>query len=102
VSAPGSVTIRLPRVLAQVTGGERKSEVRARTLGEALSGLIEQQPVLGYHLFDEAGRMRRHIMCFCNDEYRRGRDGLEVPVRTGDTITILNSVSGSLGRRALP
>ncbi len=90
---PG-VTIRLQRVLAQITGGERSFEVRAGTLREALEGLIEQQPALGYHLFDEAGRMRRHILCFCNEEYRRGRDGLDAEVRPGDTITIVNSVSG--------
>ena len=93
-SANESVTIQLPRVLAQVTGGARQFRVRGRTLRQALDALIEQQPGLGYHLFDEAGQMRRHILCFCNDEYRRGRDGLEVPVAAGDTITILNSVSG--------
>lgn len=88
------VTIRLPRVLAQVTGGLRQFRVDGGTLREALDDLLVKQPGLAYHLFDEAGQMRRHILCFCNDEYRRGRDGLEVPVRPGDVITILNSVSG--------
>ena len=88
------IVVRLPRVLAQVTGGLRRFRVSGRTLREALDDLLEQQPGLAYHLFDEAGRMRRHILCFCNDECRRGRDGLEVPVRGGDTITILNSVAG--------
>ncbi len=92
--AAPAVTIRLQRVLAQITGGERDFLVQADTLREALEGLIEQHPRLGVHIFDEAGRMRRHILCFCNEEYRRGRDGLDVPVRPGDTITIVNSVSG--------
>jgi molybdopterin converting factor small subunit len=94
VSAEGAITVRLPLVLAQVTGGERQFCVTGGTLREALDDLIEQQPGLGVHLFDEAGVMRRHVLCFCNEEFRRGRDGLEVPVRAGDTITILNSVSG--------
>ena len=38
--------------------------------------------------------MRRHILCFCNQVYTRGVEGLEVPVNPGDEITILNSVSG--------
>lgn len=94
MSAAPALTVRLPAVLAQVTGGERRFRVSGATLREALDDLIAQQPGLGYHLFDEAGHMRRHILCFCNEEYRRGRDGLEVPVKAGDTITILNSVSG--------
>jgi molybdopterin converting factor small subunit len=94
VSEAEVVTIQLPRVLAQVTGGARTFRVGVGTLREALEDLVEQRPELAYHLFDEAGRMRRHILCFCNDEYRRGRDGLDVPVRPGDTITILNAVSG--------
>ena len=94
MSDASRVTVQLPRVLAQVTGGARHFEVPAGTLRQVLDGLIEQQPGLGYHLFDEAGVMRRHILCFCNEEYRRGRDGLDVPVRAGDRVTILNSVSG--------
>jgi molybdopterin converting factor small subunit len=88
------VTIQLPRVLAQVTGGTRSYEVSGQTLQKALEDLVEREPRLGVHLFDEAGRMRRHILCFCNGEHHRGRDGLDVSVSAGDTITILNSVSG--------
>jgi molybdopterin converting factor small subunit len=94
VSEAEAITIQLPRVLAPITGGERHFQVTGRTLREAFEELIEQQPGLAYHLFDEAGQMRRYILCFCNGECRRGQDGLEVPVHAGDTITILNSVSG--------
>ena len=43
------------------------------TLSSALEALIQQRPGLAYHLFVDARPMRRHILCFCNDEYRRGR-----------------------------
>jgi molybdopterin synthase sulfur carrier subunit len=88
------VTIKLPSVLAQVVGGERTFGVRGSSLGEALDDLVRQRPTLGVHLFDEAGQMRRHILCFCNDSYTRGASALAMPVSSGDTITILNSVSG--------
>jgi sulfur carrier protein ThiS len=32
------------------------------------------------------------VLCFCNDEFTR--TALDRPVRAGDTITILHSVSG--------
>jgi molybdopterin converting factor small subunit len=88
------VTVRVPAVLAQIVGGESRFEVRGETVGEALNDLIRQRPALAVHLFDGAGSLRRHILCFLNDGYARGGEALERPVRPGDTVTILNSVSG--------
>jgi len=90
----GRVTVRLPRALADVIGGERDVEVDGTTLREALEDLTRRRPGIGRHLFDESGAMRRHILCFCNEAYTRGQDGLDVPVSPGDEITLLNSVSG--------
>jgi molybdopterin converting factor small subunit len=88
------VTIRLPRVLAQMVGGERRFDVCGESIGEALNDLVRRRPVLALHFFDEAGSLRRHILCFHNDAYARDGQGLDPPVRSGDTITILNSVAG--------
>ncbi len=88
------VTILLPAILAQMLDGERQFQVRGETVGAALRDLVQQRPALGLHLFDEAGSVRRHILCFHNDVYARGNDGLASRVEPGDTITILNSVSG--------
>ncbi len=88
------VTVQLPSVLAQMVGGERLFEVSGQTIGAALSDLVRQRPALGLHLFDDAGAIRRHILCFHNDVYVRGSEGLEVALHAGDSITILNSVSG--------
>ena len=94
----GAVTVRLPAVLSQLVGGERNIAVAGDTLQHALDDLVRQRPELGLHLFDETGVMRRHILCFCNDIYTRGSRGLDVPVRPGDEITILNSMSGGQAR----
>ncbi len=102
MSAGGPVTIQLPRVLAQLIGGTRSYEVSGQTLQQALAELVEREPKLGIHLFDDAGQMRRHILCFCNGEHHRGRDGLDVPLRAGDTVTILNSVSGGCAAAPTP
>ena len=88
------VVVRLPGVLAQMNGGERRVEVDGASVREALDDLVRRRPALGHHLFDEHGVMRRHVRCFCNSEYASERDGLDAPVRVGDTITLLNSVSG--------
>ena len=90
----GEVTVRLPAVLAQMVDGERRFSVRGDTIGEALQDLVRQRPGLGMHFFDDAGALRRHILCFHNEVYARGREGLERPIEPGDIITILNSVAG--------
>ncbi len=90
----GEVTVRLPLVLAQMVDGERRFSVRGDTIGEALQDLVRQRRGLGMHFFDDAGALRRHILCFHNEVYARGPEGLARPIEPGDIITILNSVSG--------
>ncbi len=88
------VTVQLPAVLADMVGGERRFEVCGETIGEALHDLVRQRPALGLHFFDDAGSVRRHILCFHNEAYVRGREGFALAVLPGDVITILNSVAG--------
>ncbi len=86
------VTIRLPRMLAELVGGEESIEVAGVTLKSALDDLVRQRPELRLHLLDESGALRRHILCFSNANYTRTE--LDVPVHPGETITILHSVAG--------
>jgi molybdopterin synthase sulfur carrier subunit len=87
----GRVTVILPRMLADLVGGDLEMEVAGDTLQSALDDLLLRRPGLKLHLLDESGALRRHILCFYNDTYTRE---LDVAVRPGDTITILHSVSG--------
>jgi molybdopterin converting factor small subunit len=89
-----ATTIRLPGVLAQMVDGESTHEVGGETLRDVLHDLVRRRPVLGVHLFDESGAIRRHVICFHNGVYTRRRDSLDVSVRPGDTITIVQSVAG--------
>jgi molybdopterin converting factor small subunit len=86
------VTIRLPRLIAELVGGESEIEVVGGTLQSALDELLRQRPDLKLHLVDESGALRRHVRCSCNDTFTRTE--LDVPLHPGDTITILHSVSG--------
>ncbi len=89
-----SVTIELPSVLAPVVNGERSFTVDAETLPGALAALFQLQPGLKVHLFDETESFREHVLCFHNQTNTRWMDSIDVPLRDGDTITILQAVSG--------
>ena len=88
------VTIELPSVLAPVVNGQRSFTVEAETLPAALAALFQLQPGLRVHLFDETETLREHVLCFVNQTNTRWMASLDVPLHDGDTITILQAVSG--------
>jgi sulfur carrier protein ThiS len=89
----------MPRMLAELIGGERTVEVTGTTVGEALHTLCLVHPVLRVHLFDEDSRLRTHVRCFQNDRSAK----LEDPLTPGDRITVLQAVSGgSVDRSPFP
>ncbi|MHC4430001.1 MAG: MoaD/ThiS family protein [Planctomycetota bacterium] len=89
-----SVTVELPSLLSTIVDGERSVAVDAGTLAGVLSALTKRFPALDVHLFDETGGLREHVLCFHNGANSRWLESLDVPVAEGDTVTILQAVSG--------
>ena len=88
------VTIELPSLLGIAVDGDRSVDVDADSLTAALQKLIERYPALEVHLFDETGDFREHVLCFHNQTNTRWLESIDVPLAEGDTITILQAVSG--------
>ena len=88
------VTIELPSLLGPVTGPQRSLEIEADTLAGALDAMIDAQPALRVHVFDETGGLRQHVLCFVNDTNSRWLESMEAPLSDGDTIRIIQAVSG--------
>jgi len=102
--------VSLPSLLEPVTGGVRELVVRGECLREVFADLIEREPRLRPHLFNEAGELRRHVLCFHNGTNTRWLagpsggersdsggprlDGWDTPVAEGDTILFMQAVSG--------
>lgn len=88
------VTIQLPRVLCELTACDRRVEATGDTVADALDDLVERQPALALHLFDDTGALRRHVLCFHNETSARDRAELDHPLSNGDRLTLINSVAG--------
>ena len=88
------VTVRIPSLLAELADGRLQHEVEAGTVGEALTALFEHFPQLQVHVFDESGSVRQHVSCFHNGRHARTAEAHAAPVEAGDTVTILQAVSG--------
>lgn len=87
------VIVSLPRLLEPAVGATRKVELEAATIGEAINGLLDRHPTLRVHLFDEAGSLRQHVLCFFDGGQTRLVDHSQ-PITHASEITFLQAVSG--------
>lgn len=85
-----SVEVTIPRMLADLVGGERRFSVEGENVGDVLGAVTRRHPELRVHVFDEAGVVREHVSVFHNE---RMADPAAV-VNEGDRVVILQAVSG--------
>jgi molybdopterin synthase sulfur carrier subunit len=81
--------VLLPSVLAAEAGGQKRFELEAATVGDAL----HQLPVANL-LFDEAGELRRLINVFVDGVDVRGAGGLEEPLGGDSEVRVVGAVAG--------
>ena len=81
--------VTLPAVLATEAGGQKRFEVEAATVGEALRAL----PIANL-LFDESGELRRLVNVYVDGVDARGVDGLDTRLEPTATVRIVGAVAG--------
>ena len=81
--------VLLPAVLAAEAGGQKRFELAASTVGEAL----HQLPVANL-LFDEAGELRPLVNVYVGGIDAREHGGLAATLADGDQVTIVGAVAG--------
>lgn len=82
--------VTLPRVLQPAT--QRLAlDVDGTTVEEALRDLLDQEPNLRVHLFDEQGDLRPHVSCFVDGTSTRLADRTQV---VDSAIDFVQAVSG--------
>jgi molybdopterin converting factor small subunit len=86
--------VTIPPLLRDCTGNRTRFAVGAETLKDGLRRLLDEYPLLRVHLYDEAERLRGHVLIFYNEENTAWLETLDVPLRPGDRLMILQAVSG--------
>jgi sulfur-carrier protein len=89
-----TVTVRLPTLLVQVVQAGPELVIEADRLDRLLADLMEEHPALRTHLVDEMGALREHVLCLYNGHNTRHLSTLDIPLRDGDEVVILQAVSG--------
>jgi len=81
--------ILLPGMLATEAGGQRRFELDAATLDEALRSL----PVANL-IFDERGELRRLVNVYVDGVDMRERDGLATTLAGNETVRLVGAIAG--------
>ena len=89
-----TVTIRIPNVLRHHTDGLRTVDVPATTVGEAMDQLFAAYPTLSRSLVPKSGNLFESANLFLNSDDVEGAGGLAMPIKDGDSITILPAMAG--------
>jgi sulfur-carrier protein len=89
-----SVTVRVPTILRQYTGGVAQVSAEGGTLGEVLAALEAAHPGIGPRVLDDAGKLRRFVNVYVDDDDVRFASGLETPTPDGASISIIPAVAG--------
>ena len=92
-----TVRVRLAETLRPHAAGAKVVELDlddGATVVEVLDALDAVHPAVGRRVRDEAGAQRQHVNVFVGADNVRDRDGLRTPLRDGDEVSILASVSG--------
>ena len=88
------IEISVPTIFRDCTGGRDYVTVQALTVADALQRMRETYRLLRIHLYEETGKLRPHVQIFYNDESTRWLERLDVPIKPGDRLEILQAVSG--------
>jgi molybdopterin converting factor small subunit len=86
--------IQIPTPLRQYAGKQPTVEVKASTVGEALSGLVTRHPELRRHLYTDEGKLRAFVNVYLNDEDVRYLQKEATAVKETDSISIVPSIAG--------
>ncbi len=92
--AQSTLSVAIPSLLAQATNGAREVQVSGTTLEECLEDLFRQFPVMRGHVFEDDRKLRKHVLILYKDQSTRWLKSLDIHVEAGETITILQAVSG--------
>jgi molybdopterin converting factor small subunit len=83
------VHVKLPSMLAAQAGGQRRFDIDAATVGEAIHALPVADLVL-----TSAGEFNPYLLVYLNDTNSLESGGMASPVAAGDEVRIIAILAG--------
>jgi molybdopterin/thiamine biosynthesis adenylyltransferase/rhodanese-related sulfurtransferase/molybdopterin converting factor small subunit len=88
------VRVRVPAALRSFTSDRADVETEGETVGDALRQLVGEFSGLGRHLFAPNGGLRPYVGVYLNDRDVRSLERERTPLRDGDVLSIVPSITG--------
>ena len=89
-----AVTVRIPTTMRPISGGASTVSVEGATLKDVLANLNAAHNGFQERLFDANGDLHKFVNIFVSDDDVRYLQGLDTPVKDGDTVSIIPAVAG--------
>jgi molybdopterin synthase sulfur carrier subunit len=88
-----AVKVRIPTPLQKLTQGQEEVEGKAGTIIELIHELDKKFPGIGERI-SEAGKIRRFVNIYLNEEDVRFLKAEETEVKDGDEVSIIPAIAG--------
>ncbi|MBV2152519.1 MoaD/ThiS family protein [Kitasatospora sp. SUK 42] len=89
-----SANVRIPTILRTYTGGVAEVTAEGVTLAEVIADLEKNHAGISARILDDAGKLRRFVNVYVNDDDVRFEQGLETEIKDGAKVSIIPAVAG--------
>ncbi|MEV7355523.1 MULTISPECIES: MoaD/ThiS family protein [unclassified Kitasatospora] len=89
-----SANVRIPTILRTYTGGAAEVAAEGATLGEVIADLEKNHAGIAARILDDAGKLRRFVNVYVNDDDVRFAEGLATGIADGASVSIIPAVAG--------
>jgi molybdopterin converting factor small subunit len=89
-----SISVRIPTILRNYTGGESEVRASGSTVREVVADLDASFSGIAGRILDENGKIRRFVNVYVGEEDVRFADGLDTVTPDGTQISIIPAVAG--------
>ncbi len=89
-----SANVRIPTILRTYTGGAAEVTAEGATLAAVIQDLDANHPGIAARLLDDAGKLRRFVNVYVNDDDVRFDQGLETVIKDGASVSVIPAVAG--------
>src|SRR5262245_57615043 len=91
---PMSVTVRLPGVLRDATGGQTKVTASGRTLADVIADIDRRHPGFRGRVVDETGELRTYVNVYIGEDDARSRGGTGASIPDGAEVMVIPAMAG--------
>ena len=89
-----SATVRIPTILRTYTGGSAEVAAEGDTLAAVIADLEQNHTGISARILDDAGKLRRFVNVYVNNDDVRFEQDLATPTPDGAEVSVIPAVAG--------